>query len=147
MQSILRHIFTTPRSSDKEHAFLSYEIVPMGSETMKDKVANFCESINMKYGFILDRDAYIKAEEGYIISIDEYPAYVPRTGKLRDLRFNDLSEQLKREKKPFLWKGGDLEDFLLSCFNAIDDIAMVLELEGVYYTKNDLKNCNKVEFK
>lgn len=71
LQSLIRHFFTTP---DNNPEFLSFEIIPMGGKTIKEKIASFCKSINIKYGLILDRDAYMKTKNKKIMIVD-YPSY------------------------------------------------------------------------
>lgn len=46
----------------------------MGGNIIKEKIVNFCECINIKYGFILDRDVYMKIENG-IVEIVDYLVY------------------------------------------------------------------------
>lgn len=74
LQTLIRHVFT---AFDNKPEFLSYEIIPMGGKTIKGKIANFCKSINIKYGLILDRDAYMKTENGNV-EIVGYPNYYQR---------------------------------------------------------------------
>lgn len=41
---------------------MSYEIILMGGKIIKEKIVKFFKSFNIKYGFILDRDVYMKIE-------------------------------------------------------------------------------------
>lgn len=68
----------------------------MGGKDNRDKIANFCESINITYGFILDRNAYITVKNGKIVAITDYPTYVRRNKTLRyhlKYQFYHLSER------------------------------------------------------
>lgn len=138
LQSLIRHVFTT---LDNNPEFLSFEIIPMGGKTIKEKIASFCKSINIKYGLILDRDAYMKTKNG-IIEIVNYPSYHLRNNSRRWFirEFFNLSEKLKREEKTFIWKDGSLEDFLLSCHLKRSDLTRVLEVQNApQLTYHELK--------
>lgn len=137
LQTLIRHVFTT---SDDKSEYFNYEIIPMGGNTIKEKIANFCECINIKYGFILDRDAYMKTENG-IVEIVDYPAYQLRDNSLSYFRreFKKLSGELEREKKTFIWKDGNLEDFLLSCYPKRADLTGLLEVQCAQYITRQLK--------
>lgn len=96
LQTLIRHVFTT---SDNKPEFLSYEIIPMGGETIKEKIAKFCKNINIRYGLILDRDAYMKTENRNV-RIVGYPEYNQRNYRLwhfLDREFSRLSKRLKSD--------------------------------------------------
>lgn len=142
LQSLIRHVFTTP---DNNPEFLSFEIIPMGGKTIKEKIASFCKSINIKYGLILDRDAYMKTKNKKIIIVD-YPSYHLRSNSLSLFKqeFFNLSKTLEREEKTFIWKDGSLEDFLLSCRWKQSDLTRVLEVQNAlpityHQLKKDIK--------
>lgn len=142
LQSLIRHVFTT---LDNKPEFLSFEIIPMGGKTIKEKIASFCKSINIKYGLILDRDAYMTTKNG-IIEIVDYPSYHLRNNSLQWFKreFFNLSEKLEREEKTFIWKDGSLEDFLLSCHWKRPDLTSVLEVQNAppltyHELKKDIK--------
>lgn len=42
----------------------------MGGKIIKEKIVKFCECINIKYGFILDRDVYVKIKNGKVEIVD-----------------------------------------------------------------------------
>lgn len=142
LQTLIRHVFTT---SDDKPEFFSYEIIPMGGKTIKEKIANFCECINIKYGFILDRDAYIKTENGKVEIVD-YPGYQLQNNLHLNFNreFHKLSRELEKEKKTFIWKDGSLEDFLLSYTRKRGDLTRLLEVQNAltityHQLKEDIK--------
>lgn len=137
LQTLFRHVFITP---DNKPKFLSYEIIPMGGKTIKEKIANFCKSINIKYGFILDRDAYMKTENRAIQIVD-YPSFRLRNDRFYSFHtiFFYLSQKLQKEKKTFIWKDGNLEDFLLSNHGKRSDLTHVLQVEDSTEITDQLK--------
>lgn len=142
LQTLIRHVFTT---SDDKPEFFSYEIIPMGGKTIKEKIANFCECINIKYGFILDRDAYMKTENGKVEIVD-YPGYQLQNNLHLNFNreFHKLSRELEKEKKTFIWKDGSLEDFLLSYTRKRGDLTRLLEVQNAltityHQLKEDIK--------
>lgn len=139
LQTLIRHVFTT---FDNKPEFLSYEIIPMGGKTIKEKIANFCKSINIKYGLILDRDAYMKTKNGNV-EIVSYPNYYQRNYRLRhflDQEFSRLCKRLKSEKKTFIWKDGSLEDFLLSYHRKRSKITQILKVHNGTRITGQLKD-------
>lgn len=98
----------------------NYEILSLGGKDVRKTVADFCKCVAIKYRCILDQDAFIKTKKekpDEIAEIVDYPNYKIKESALktfRDKEFSDLSELLKKEKKTFIWKDGELEDFLLS---------------------------------
>lgn len=138
LQTLIRHVFTT---SDNKPEFLSYEIIPMGGKTIKEKIAKFCKSINIKYGLILDRDAYMKTENKTVRI--HYPGYDQRSYILRDFlhqEFFGLSKRLKSKKKTFIWKDGSLEDFLLSYHTKQSKLTQILKVQNATdQLKKDIK--------
>lgn len=71
----------------------------------------------MKYCFLLDRDAHIDTKLKKVIGYPELSSYDSLRTFL-DNEFDSLSEHLAKEKRTFIWKHGDLENFLLSDTNA-----------------------------
>lgn len=132
LQSIFRHTFATPdMSMDEKDKFLSYEIISMGGKDSRDKVADFCRSINIKYCFLLDRDAYIKMNKDGISG--KVPYLDLKFSKISDFlenEFEALSERLAKKENTFIWMHGDLEDFLLSVPNACKNFCKVIDLEN-----------------
>lgn len=132
LQSIFRHTFATPdMSMDEKDKSLSYEIISMGGKDSRDKVADFCRSMNIKYCFLLDRDAYIKMNKDGISG--KVPYLDLEFSKISDFlenRFEELSERLAIKENTFIWMHGDLEDFLLSEPNAWQKMCKVMEFEN-----------------
>lgn len=148
LQSLCRHVFK-PQSGipNNKPEFLSYEIIPMGGKGNRDKIANFCESINITYGFILDRNAYITVKNGTSVAIKDYPTLVQQNETLSyhlKYVFNNLSERLKTEKKTFIWKDGDVEDFLLSNHSARPQLTKLLDVEFVLRKYAELRSDIKI---
>lgn len=116
---------------DEKDKSLSYEIISMGGKDSRDKVADFCRSINIKYCFLLDRDAYIKMNKDGISG--KVPYLDLEFSKISDFlenRFEELSERLAIKENTFIWMHGDLEDFLLSEPNAWQNMCKVMEFEN-----------------
>lgn len=136
LQSIFRNIFLSERNiSDKTPDMLSYEIIQMGGKDFKDTLAEFCTEINIKHCFVLDRDTYVKkkkkAERG-TVEIPEYPDIIEPDCKLDDFlesKFDELSNLLANQKNTFIWRKGELEDFLLDNDDAYSKIEDILEKE------------------
>lgn len=136
VQSILRQIFKDPRTTQGRQKKLSYEIISLGGKCFRDSVATFCNSIEMKYCFLLDRDAHIDTKLKKVIGYPKLSSY-DNLRTFLDNEFDSLSEHLAKEKRTFIWKHGDLENFLLSDKNATLKIQEALELEGS--SKIDIK--------
>lgn len=136
VQSILRQINKNPRTTQEKENKLSYEIISLGGKCFRDSVATFCDSIYMKYCFILDRDAHIDTKRKEVIGYPKLSSYDSLRTFLQN-EFDSLSEHLAKEKRTFIWKHGDLENFLLSDRDASLKIQAALESKG--RNKNDIK--------
>lgn len=150
MQAFIRYLIKTQGISDEGKVNIrNYEIVSLGGKENRKAVTDFCKSIGINYRFILDRDAFIKTKEDKkdeIAEIVEYPDYKVKARQLSKFRegkeFDDLSEILKKDKNTFIWKDGELEDFLLSENDAWPKIKNILKLDrkkGKQKKKNAIK--------
>lgn len=107
LQSIFTHIFLSKR---KTPDMLSYEIIQMGGKDSQCLLTKFCERINIEHCFILDKDAYIKTQK-------------------ENESFEEFSNRLAEENNTFVWKEGELEDFLLDGDDAFTKIKNILGQE------------------
>lgn len=150
MQAFIKYLIKPQGISNEGKVNIrNYEIVSLGGKENRKTVTDFCKSIDINYRFILDRDAFIKTKEDKkdeIAEIVEYPDYKVTEYKLSKFRegkeFDDLSERLKRDRNTFIWKDGELEDFLLSENDAWPKIKIILNLDrkrGKQKKKNAIK--------
>lgn len=103
---------------DEKDKFLSYEIIFMGGKDFRDKVVDFCCSINIKYCFFLDWDVYIKMDkDGIFGKVLYFDLEFSKISDFFENRFEELFEWLVIKENIFIWMYGDLEDFFLSEFN------------------------------
>lgn len=103
---------------DEKDKFLSYEIIFMGGKDLRDKVVDFCCSINIKYCFFLDWDVYIKMnKDGIFGKVLYFDLEFSKISDFFENRFEELFEWLVIKENIFIWMYGDLEDFFLSEFN------------------------------
>lgn len=146
LQAIFRHFF---QSSIKYDKIMSYQIICMGGKHFRKALSNFCTQINLKYRIVLDRDAYIEVDkEEKITKIRSGSEdYINRPIKefLEDPKgFKPYACNLASKKRTFIWKDGDLEDFLLR-YNkreTVQEICNVLKVQykpQISQLKEDLK--------
>lgn len=126
----------------------------MEGKEFKDAICEFCTQINVKCRLLLDRDAFIDVDGNGIITKFKYKneLYVdyvnkPITNFLNDSDgFQKFSDELKKNKKAFIWKNGNLEDFLLSKTKNRSDICNLLGVtigDDIPILKQGIKNALK----
>lgn len=91
----------------------------MGGKGQAKKIPGFCNALNIKFCLVLDRDSMITTEKSDIIAIRRYlkGEFEPKSCRISDFldkEFDKFSNHLAKEEKMFIWKHGELEDFLLS---------------------------------
>lgn len=108
----------------------------MGGKHFKKALSNFCTQINLKYCIVLDRDTYIEVDKGEKItkirsSSKDFINH-PIKKFLEDPEgFKHYSCNLASKKRTFIWKDGDLEDFLLrhNKRKTVQEICNVLKIQ------------------
>lgn len=118
VQAIFRHCF---KSASPYLQSMSHQIVSIEGKEFKAAICKFCNQINVKCRLLLDRDAYIEKDANDKITKFKFMKVHFETFKghpisqfLEDSEgFKYFSSELQRKKKAFIWKDGDLEDFLL----------------------------------
>lgn len=131
LHAVFRHCF---KDAKEYSQIMSHQIISMEGKEFKDAICEFCTQINVKCRLLLDRDAFIDVDGNGIITKFKYKneIYVdyvnkPITNFLNDSDgFQKFSDELKKNKKAFIWKNGDLEDFLLSKTKKRSDICNLL---------------------
>lgn len=131
LHAVFRHCF---KDAKEYSQIMSHQIISMEGKEFKDAICEFCTQINVKCRLLLDRDAFIDVDGNGIITKFKYKneIYVdyvnkPITNFLIDSDgFQKFSDELKENKKAFIWKNGDLEDFLLSKTKKRSDICNLL---------------------
>lgn len=91
----------------------------MGGKGQAKKIPGFCNALNIKFCLVLDRDSMITTEGSDIKAICRYlkGENEPKSCRISDFldkEFDEFSHHLAKEEKMFIWKHGELEDFLLS---------------------------------
>lgn len=151
LHAVFRHCF---KDAKEYSQIMSHQIISMEGKEFKDAICEFCTQINVKCSLLLDRDAFIDVDGNGIITkfkykIEIYVDYVnkPITNFLNDSDgFQKFSDELKKNKKTFIWKNGDLEDFLLSKTKKRSDICNLLGVtigNDIPILKQGIKNALK----
>lgn len=91
----------------------------MAGKSKAKKVQGFCNALNIKFRLVLDRDAMITTEESDIKAIrrslkGEEESISISISEFLEKEFYQFSSDLAKEDNLFIWKDGELEDFLLS---------------------------------
>lgn len=119
LEAIFRKVKERSKSFDESFSILSHEICSMGGKRRAKKVQVFCNALNIKFRLVLDRDAMITTKTSDIKAIlrslngEEEPISSSISDFL-EKEFDQFSRDLAREENLFIWKDGELEDFLLS---------------------------------
>lgn len=151
LHAVFRHCF---KDAKEYSQIMSHQIISMEGKEFKDAICEFCTQINVKCRLLLDRDAFIDVDGNGIITKFKYKneIYVdyvnkPITNFLNDSDgFQKFSDELKKNKKTFIWKNGDLEDFLLSKTKKRSDICNLLGVtigNDIPILKQGIKNALK----
>lgn len=151
LHAVFRHCF---KDAKEYSQIMSHQIISMEGKEFKDAICEFCTQINVKCRLLLDRDAFIDVDGNGIITKFKYKneIYVdyvnkPITNFLNDSDgFQKFSDELKKNKKAFIWKNGDLEDFLLSKTKKRSDICNLLGVtigNDIPILKQGIKNALK----
>lgn len=151
LHAVFRHCFNDAKEYSQ---IMSHQIISMEGKEFKDAVCEFCTQIKVKCRLLLDRDAFIDVDGKGIITKFKYKneIYVdyvnkPITNFLNDSDgFQKFSDELKKNKKAFIWKNGNLEDFLLSKTNKRSDICNLLGVtigDDIPILKQGIKNALK----
>lgn len=119
---VLEAIFRKYRQISKSVAdgfpILCHEICSMGGKGIANRIKDFCKKLNIKFCLVTDRDVMIK-ETGSKI---KYRSSFSMPFKEEDCgistfleeKFKKFSDDLAENENMFIWKHGELEDFLLS---------------------------------
>lgn len=148
LHAVFRHCFKDVKEYSQ---IMSHQIISMEGKEFKDAICEFCTQINVKCRLLLDRDAFIDVDRDDKITKfkyknDKYREFVnkPITTFLNASdQFKDFSDELKKNKKAFIWKNGDLEDFLLSKTEKRSDICNLLDVtdgNDIPKLKQSIKN-------
>lgn len=151
LHAVFRHCFNDAKEYSQ---IMSHQIISMEGKEFKDAVCEFCTQIKVKCRLLLDRDAFIDVDGNGIITKFKYKneIYVdyvnkPITNFLNNSDgFQKFSDELKKNKKAFIWKNGNLEDFLLSKTNKRSDICNLLGVtigDDIPILKQGIKNALK----
>lgn len=91
----------------------------MGGKGIAKKIQGFCNALNIKFCILLDRDSMNTTEmsDNTTICTNLGRENESKSCSISDFlgnEFDELSRQLAEEDNMFIWKHGELEDFLLS---------------------------------
>lgn len=119
LEAIFRKVKERSKSFDENFSILSHEICSMAGKSKAKKVQGFCNALNIKFRLVLDRDAMITTEESDIKAIrrslkGEEESISISISEFLEKEFYQFSSDLAKEDNLFIWKDGELEDFLLS---------------------------------
>lgn len=136
LHAIFRHCF---ESTDKYSQIMSHQMISMEGKEFKNALCKFCTEINVKCRLLLDRDAYIETDTDDNIKNFNFMAKVcekfvgqPISSFLEDRNaFEHFSVKLKQKKKAFIWRDGELEDFLLSKTEKRSEICTTLQVKNI----------------
>lgn len=119
IEAILRKVKERSKSFDENFSILSHDICHMEGKSRAKKIQRFCKALNIKFRFLLDRDAMITTENSDIKAILRSLEGKNETesGSISNFlktKFDEFSRHLAKVENVFIWKDGNLEDFLLS---------------------------------
>lgn len=126
----------------------------MGGKELRENISEFCNKLNIKFCLVLDRDAVIETEQSTkrIKKIQPvYASYKRFEGGLVSNflvdpnGFEAFSTDLAKKEKTFIWKDGDLEDFLLSSRENHSEILKIFKPDAKFTTEEDKEEYNKMK--
>lgn len=119
---VLEAIFRKYKQSSKSFAdsfpILRHEICSMGGKGIANRMKDFCKKLNIKFCVVTDRDVMMDDKGPQIkyrssFSSDFIEDDCSISTFLED-KFKTFSDNLAESENLFVWKHGELEDFLLS---------------------------------
>lgn len=119
LEAIFRKVKKRSKSFDEHFSILSHDICSMGGKSRAKKIRGFCNALNIKFSLLLDRDSMITTEGLNIKEITpnlngENESMSCTISDFLEKKFDEFSRQLAEKDNMFIWKDGELEDFLLS---------------------------------
>lgn len=118
LEAILRKVKDLSKSFDENFSILSHEICSMGGKGRAKKIQRFCNALNIKFRLVLDRDAKFTTESDITAILRSLKGEKePKSCSISDFlenEFDEFSQYLAKEENVFIWKDGELEDFILS---------------------------------
>lgn len=118
LEAIFRKVKDLSKSFDENFSILSHEICSMGGKGRAKKIQRFCNALNIKFRLVLDRDAKFKTESDIKAILRSLKGEKePKSCSISDFlenEFDEFSQYLAKEENVFIWKDGELEDFILS---------------------------------
>lgn len=126
----------------------------MGGKELRENISEFCDKLNIKFCQVLDRDAVIETEQSTKRIKKIQPVYSSykrfEGGLVSDFLvdpngFEAFSTDLAKKEKTFIWKDGDLEDFLLSSRENHSEILKIFKPDAKFTTEEDKEEYNKMK--
>ncbi|XP_056000043.1 uncharacterized protein LOC125655421 [Ostrea edulis] len=132
IQAIFGHILENCTDKEKMKNINSYQIIVLDGCLRIKPIQDLCKDINLPFAAVLDRDTCIEVDgRGCVDAIHKkyykYTEEQPINIFLGE-PFKTLSDKLQKEENLFIWKDGDIEDFLLSERDKRDKILEILDL-------------------
>lgn len=118
LEAIFRKFKQRSVSFADSFPILRYEICSLGGKGSAKKIQDFCNKLNMKYCMVMDRDLMIttKNEKVQRVWKDFKSETEARDCCISDFfktDFDEFSSHLAKEENLFIWKHGELEDYIL----------------------------------
>lgn len=156
LEAIFRHLIQrSSKTYEDILPILSHEICSMGGKELRENISEFCNKLNIKFCLVLDRDAVIETEQSTKRIKKIQPVFFQVIKGLKEVSFRIfllILTVLKRflliwqkRKKTFIWKDGDLEDFLLSSRENHSEILKIFKPDAKFTTEEDKEKYNKMK--
>lgn len=155
LEAIFRHLIQrSSKTYEDILPILSHAICSMGGKELRENISEFCNKLNIKFCLVLDRDAIIETEESTKRIKKIQPGYLSYNrfegGLVSDFLvdpngFEALSTDLAKKEKTFIWRDGDLEDFLLSSRENHSEILRIFKPDAKFTTAEDKEKYNKMK--
>lgn len=126
----------------------------MGGKELMENTSEYCKKLNIKFYLVLDRDAIIETEESTkrkkiqpdFSSYNKFGGGLVSDFLVDPNAFEAFSTDLgKKRKKTFIWKHGDLEDFLLFSKKNHSEILQIFKPDAKFTTAEDKEKYNKMK--
>lgn len=118
LEAIFRNYGTSSKSFADSFPILRHGICSMGGKGKADKMKDFCKKLNIKFCIVVDRDVMMKDKESKIYYKSSFSSpfkeYDCSSSTSPEEQFQTFSNKLAENENLFIWKNGELEDFLLS---------------------------------
>lgn len=155
LEAIFRHLIQrSSKTYEDILPILSHEICSIGGKELRENISEFCNKLNIKFCLVLDRDAIIETEESTKRIKKIQPSFSSYSrfegGLVSDFLvdpngFKALSTDLAKKENTFIWRDGDLEDFLLSSRENHSEILSIFKPDAKFTTAEDKEKYNKMK--